>query len=60
MNIKDIMNWRGLSTHMTGKPQNIRKEKIPVKYKTAIIELEDLIEYWMKRNNLESKKWKKR
>ena len=47
--VKDIINWRALSTKLTGNPENVRRNKIPKRFKSLIKELDDLLVYWEKR-----------
>lgn len=50
MSEHDFINWRQLSNVLTGNPDSIRSNRIPKKYKSAVQELKDLIEYFKKRN----------
>jgi len=50
--MEDIINWRALSRLMTGSDTAMRSNKIPKRNQAAIKELDDLIEYWKKRNNI--------
>jgi hypothetical protein len=50
--MKDIIIWRALSKLLTGSEDKIRSNRIPKKHQAALKELEDLYEYWKKRNNL--------
>ncbi|MDR2223531.1 MAG: hypothetical protein LBE34_12490 [Flavobacteriaceae bacterium] len=50
--INELINVTELSKALSGSEQAIRKKKIPNKYKAAVQELNDLLEYWKKRNNL--------
>lgn len=50
MSAIDFINFRKLNEHFGLCRSAIRKEKIPKRYKTQIKELEDLINYWIKRN----------
>lgn len=50
--IDKIINTSELSKLLTNSDQAIRNKKVPKKYLLAVQELNDLIEYWKKRNNL--------
>lgn len=50
--MKDIINWRGLSKLLTGNEDAIRSNRIPKKKEKEVQELQDLINYWKKRNNI--------
>jgi hypothetical protein len=46
----DLINWGELSRHLSGSRQNIRKNKIPKRYKDKVEKLIKLIEKWKAEN----------
>jgi hypothetical protein len=52
MNVKteEIINYVKLSQLVAGSDNSLRKNKVPKKYQAAVKELNDLLEYWRKRN----------
>lgn len=51
MKSNDLINFVGVSTVLTGKRDNIRKDKIPEKYKERVKELTDFVEYWINKHS---------
>jgi len=45
---KDLINWRQVSIHLTGKPENIRSSYVGKKYHDKIQGLKMLIKIWMR------------
>ncbi|WP_164071973.1 hypothetical protein [Myroides marinus] len=50
--IDKLINTKELSRLLSGSDQAVRTNSIPKKYEPAVQELNDLLEYWKKRNNL--------
>lgn len=50
MSAIDFINFRTLNNHFGLCRSAIRKDKVPKRYKNSIKELEDLINYWILRN----------
>jgi hypothetical protein len=50
--IDKLVNRKELSRLLSGSDQAVRTNNIPKKYESAVQELNDLLEYWKKRNNL--------
>lgn len=50
--IDKLINTKELSRLLSGSDQAIRTNNIPKKYEPVVQELNDLLEYWKKRNNL--------
>lgn len=48
MDEKELINWRKVSTHLTGKPENIRSNYSGKKYADKIHGLKMLIKIWMR------------
>jgi len=46
MNAQDLINWGELSRLLSGSRMNIRKNRIPEKYKAEITSLVNQIETW--------------
>lgn len=44
---KDLINWANLSRLLTGRPDNLRRDRISETNKTKVKELEELITYWL-------------
>jgi hypothetical protein len=49
MSAKNLINWRALSVMLTKNPENVRRNRVPKRFKKLIKELDDLLEYWEKR-----------
>jgi len=49
MSAKELINWRALSSKLTGNPENVRRGKVPKRFQKLIKELDDLLLYWVKR-----------
>jgi hypothetical protein len=47
MQASDLLNFVSISQHLTGKRDNIRKDKIPKKHAAKVKELADMVEYWI-------------
>jgi len=43
-----LINWHEVSRRLTGKPENIRPNKIPKKYKRKVNRLVWIVEAWGK------------
>lgn len=52
MKNKNLISFKAVSKSLTGSETRIRATAIPKKYEAAVQELDDLIEYWKKRNNI--------
>lgn len=50
--IDKLINTKELSRLLSGSDQSVRTNNIPKKYEPAVQELNDLLEYWKKRNSL--------
>jgi len=48
MDAKDLINWGELSRGLAGSRMNIRRNRIPNKYKEAVNNLIKLNEKWIK------------
>jgi hypothetical protein len=46
MSAQDLINWGELSRLLSGSRMNIRKNRIPEKYKEQVASLVDCIESW--------------
>lgn len=49
MSAKNLINWRALSVMLTNNPENVRRNRVPKRFKKLIKELDDLLQYWEKR-----------
>lgn len=47
---KNIINYKGLSRFLAKSDNTIRSKRTPEKYKLAVTELENIIEYWMNKH----------
>jgi len=50
MKNKELVNFKAVSKALTGSDRKVRKDSVAKKYEAAIQELDDLLEYWLKRN----------
>lgn len=50
MNPNDLINFVQISTFLTGKRNNIRKDAIPKKHTADVKELTDFVEYWINKH----------
>lgn len=46
MSMKEFLNWKQISLHLSGSDNSIRKNKIPKKYQEKIDDLLRLLEDW--------------
>jgi hypothetical protein len=51
MRANDLLNFVALSTFLTGKRNNIRKECVPKKHREKVKELTDFVEYWIQKHD---------
>lgn len=52
---KDLINWVALSKHLTGKPSNISRTRIPKKHVRKVENLCMVIDIWDKHVKTEKK-----
>lgn len=53
MKNSSLINYKAVSLILTGSDRKVRKTGTAKKYVDAIKELDDLIEYWKKRNGID-------